>query len=117
MTTNDKYFLVNRDNLMQPIPMQISEKQIKSLISRSNFWYLDQILSILKKKRPSKLIYSRKYGLENTCSDKYLKGPVAQDPSTSNMANSTKHCWNLHDSTCIISIDHRELNWAGKSLS
>ena len=39
---------------MQPIPMQISEKQIKSLISRSNFWYLDQILSILEKKKTLK---------------------------------------------------------------
>ena len=34
---------------MQPIPMQISEKQIKSLISRSNFEHFE------KKKDPQSL--------------------------------------------------------------
>ena len=27
LTVNDKHYLLNRDNLTQPIPMQLSEKQ------------------------------------------------------------------------------------------
>ena len=50
-------------------------------------------------------------------SDKCLKAPVSDDPSTSNMVNVPKHCWNLHHSTFIIFIDHCQVNWVGKSLS
>ena len=38
-------------------------------------------------------------------------------PSTSNMANGTKHCWNLKSNIFPIIIDHCESNWVGKSLS
>ena len=46
-----------------------------------------------------------------------LKSPVSEGPLTSNMVNGLKHCWNLHDSTFIIFIDHCEENWIGKSPS
>ena len=49
--------------------------------------------------------------------DKCLKRLFSEDPSTSNMVNVPKHCWNLHHSTFIIFIDHCQGNWVGKSLS
>ena len=52
-----------------------------------------------------------------TWSEKCLKSPVLENPSTSNMGNVTKHCWNLHRSPFIIFIDHCQINWFGKRLS
>ena len=57
------------------------------------------------------------YGLHKTRLDKCLKIPVSEDPSTSNMTNTPKHCWNLNKSTFTIFIDHCESNSVGKSLS
>ena len=48
--------------------------------------------------------------------DKCLKNPVPDDPSTSNMVNVPKHCWNLHHITFILFIDHCLNNWFGKSF-
>ena len=45
-----------------------------------------------------------------TWSDKSLKNPVSEDPSTSNMGNVLKHCRNLHHSTLIILTDHCQVN-------
>ena len=42
--------------------------------------------------------------------DKCLKSPLSEDPSTSDMVNGPKHCWNLNDSTFTIFIDHFESN-------
>ena len=47
---------------------------------------------------------------QKTWSDKCLKSPVLDDPSTSNMVNVPKHCWNLLQSTFIIFIDTYEVN-------
>ena len=57
------------------------------------------------------------YQLRKTWLDKCLKGPVLEDPLTSNMVNRPKHCWNVNDSTFIIFIDPFEGNSGGKSLS
>ena len=43
-----------------------------------------------------------------------LKNRVSKDPSTSNMVNGPKHCWNLNDSTFTIFIDRCEENHALK---
>ena len=51
-----------------------------------------------------------------TWSDKCLKSPVFEYPSTSNVENVPKHCWNLHHSSFIIFINHWQVNWVGKSL-
>ena len=50
-------------------------------------------------------------------SDKCLKSPVWDDPSTSNMVNVPKHCWNLHHSIFIKFIAHCQVNWVGKRLA
>ena len=57
------------------------------------------------------------YGLHKTRLDKCLKIPVSEDPSTSNMTNTPKHCWNLNKSTFTIFIDPCASNSVGKSLS
>ena len=49
--------------------------------------------------------------------DKCLKSPVSEDPSTSNMVNGPKHCWNLSDSTFTIVIDPSKDNSGWKSFS
>ena len=52
-----------------------------------------------------------------TYSGKCLKRPVSEKPSTSNIVNVPKHCWNLHHINFMIFIDHCQVNWVGKSLS
>ena len=59
-------------------------------------------------------MYFWTYGLRKTWLDKCLKSPVSEDPSTSNMVNGPKHCWNLNDSTFTIFIDRCEENQALK---
>ena len=56
------------------------------------------------------------FGLRKKGLDKYLKSPVSEDPSTSNMVNEPKHICNLDGSIFTIFIDHGERNWVGKSL-
>ena len=48
MTAYDKYSVLNRDNLTQPIQMQLSQKQKNFLICFLRVWSLDLILKILK---------------------------------------------------------------------
>ena len=49
--------------------------------------------------------------------DKCLKSLLSKDPSTTNMANRPKHCWNLNDSSFTIFIDPCEGNSSRKSFS
>ena len=49
-------------------------------------------------------MYSWAYGLRKMWLDKCLKSPVSEDPSTSNMVNGAKHCWNLNESTFTVFI-------------
>ena len=55
----------------------------------------------------------RNYGRRKTWLDKYLKSPVSEDPSTSNMVNGLKIGWSLNESTFTKFIDHCEGNSAG----
>ena len=59
-------------------------------------------------------MYFWTYGLRKTWLGKRLKSPLSEDPSTSNMVNGPKHCWNLNDSTFTIFIDRCEENHALK---
>ena len=119
--TTDKYSLLNRDNLSQPILMQLSKKQKFLSIVFCNAWNLDQIFNILKKRWPayvfselyifviiSQLMYFWNYRLRKTWLEECLKSPTSEDPSTRNFVNGLRHCSNLHDSTFIIFIDHCE---------
>ena len=82
-----------------------------------HFRNLDSILTILKKRSPSALMYFWTCGFLKTWLDKCLKSPVWEDPPTSNKINGPKHCWNLNRSTFTIFMYHCEGNSVGKSLS
>ena len=51
-------------------------------------------------------MYFRNYGLRKKWLDKSLKSPISQDPSTGNMVNGRKHCFNLNNSIFTKFIDH-----------
>ena len=117
LSADGKYSLLNRDNLTQPIQMQVSGKlktfaqfSAAFLKSRLNFEHFQ------KKGWLSYLRYFRNYGLRKKWLHQCLKSPIWRDLSESFMVNAPKHCWNLHGSTFTIFIDHCECNWLAKSL-
>ena len=59
-----------------------------------------------KKKWLLELMYFVTYGLRKTWLDHFLKNPISEDPSTSNIANGLKHRWKLNESKFAIFIDH-----------
>ena len=61
-------------------------------------------------------MHFRKYRVLKAWLDKCLKSRVSKDPSTDNMANGSRHCYNLNDSTFTIFINHYGGNYVGKSL-
>ena len=62
-------------------------------------------------------MYFRSYGLQKTWLDNFLKKPILEDRSRSNMANDPKDFWNLSGSAFTIFIGHCEGNWDEKSFS
>ena len=117
MATDEKYPVLNRENLTIPIQMQLSQKQKTFsqflgafLKSRWNFKYFEKKVTLRDFLFP-------KLRTPKTWSDKFLKSPILEDPSTRNMVNVPKHCWNLHHSTFIIFIDHYQVNWVWKWVS
>ena len=56
------------------------------------------------------------YRLRKTSLDKCLTSRVSEDPSTDNVANGSKHCFSLKDSTVTIFINHCEGHYVRKSL-
>ena len=101
LAANEKYPVLNRDNLTLPIRMQLSEKQkpfshffapfLKSKLSFENFWKKDDPHSF--------------WIFEIT------------DSSTSNMVNVPKKCLNLHYSAFVVFIGHCQVNCVWKGLS
>ena len=59
LTADEKQYLLNRDNLMQPIQMQWSKKKLFPNFLL-HFWNLDQSLNILKKKMTLKAYVFRR---------------------------------------------------------
>ena len=53
---------------------------------------------------------------QNTLLHQCLKSCVSQIPLTDNMANGSKHCYNLNGSSFTIFINHCESSCIGKSL-
>ena len=120
LTTYDKFSLLNRDNLIQPISMLLSQKEKRFSEHTSIFFKLTlnfhHFQKKKKKKWPPSLIYFRYYGLWNRWLDECPKIPISEDVSRGNMVNGLKHCFNLKDSTFTIFIDHCEGNWVGKRI-
>ena len=72
---------------------------------------------VLKKKMTLMDFVFPKLRTAKTWLDKCLKSFVAENISTSNMLNGSKHCSNLHHSTFIIFIYQCQGSWVGASLS
>ena len=117
MSGVDKCALPNRDNLMQAINMQLSEK-VKTFSrffnvfskSRLSFEYFQ------KKRWRSWLIYFWGYRLRKTRLDICLKSPASDYFSKRNMVNESQPCLNLNDKTFTIFIDQQEGSLVAKSL-
>ena len=111
-----KYLVLNRDNLKVPIQMQLSQKQktfpqfmptfLKSIFNFKHF----------KKKMTLIAFTFLKLRTRKRWLDKCLKSPFSDYPSTSNIVNVPKHCWNMRRSTFIRYIDHCKVNRIEKSL-
>ena len=56
------------------------------------------------------------YRLRKTWLVKCLKSHVLEDPSTEKIANGSKHCCDLNDSTSTIFMNHSVANYVGNSL-
>ena len=114
LAADEKYPVLNRDNLTIPIQMELSQKE-KSFSEVSDS-FLNSILNFKHFEQKMMLIAFIFPNLPTpkTWLDKYLKGPVSEEVSTSNMTHVHKHCWNLHHSIVIIFIDHFKVNCVGK---
>ena len=112
-----KYSLFNRDNLRQPIQMQLSRKQ-KTFSEFSAAFFKSSLTfeHFQKKGIPWLMMYLQNYGPWKTLLDQRLKSPVSRDPSKSNMVNAPKHRWNVKGSSFTIFIDHCEGNCLTKSV-
>ena len=116
MTAVDKCSLPHRDNLMEPIHIQWSQK-LKTFCSFNlHFRNLGKTLDVFRKKitliaylflrlRPAKKVVT------------YMcKSPTSDYPYKRNMVNGSQLCLNLSDSTCSIFIDEREDSLVAKIL-
>ena len=117
MTADEKYAFLNRDNLTQPIQVQLSKKEKTFSNWLAAFLKFGLNFESFEKKMTLIAYLFLKLQAEKDVLDKCIKSPVSQDPSTRNILHDPKHCWNVHDSTFIIFIDHCEENWVRKSLS
>ena len=104
LAADEKYPILNRDNLTIPIQMQLSQKQklfseffATFLKSTINFKYFEKRIWSLS------ILCFPNYGLRKRGEINVLKIPVSEDPSRSNMVNVPKHCSNLHHS-CFFHI-------------
>ena len=117
LSADGKYSLFKRDNLTQPIQIQISRKE--KTFSEFFSVFLKSTLNFKHFQKKGWVPYQRylrNYGLQKSWLYRCLKSPVSRDLSESNMANGPKDCWNLHGSTFTIFINHCEYNWLAKSL-
>ena len=106
LAADEKYPVLNRDNLTTPIQMQLSQKQktfsqfFPALLESS------LIFVCFEKKMTLAAFVFAKLRTLKTWLDKCLKSPVSENLSRSNMVNTAKHCWNLYHGTFITFIDY-----------
>ena len=63
-------------------------------------------------------MYFQNYRLWKKWLDQFLKRPASEDPSTSNMVNGPKHCWNLTAATLsYLLIPSKKIKLEKDSLS
>ena len=117
MTGNDKnFFIVETIQCQQfrciyPKKKKIFRNFLCIFHIYIKFW------TFSKKKSLSWLMNFGKYGTRKTWLDKWVTSPVWDDPSTSNIVNGPKHCFNLNVSIFSIFTGHCERNLVGKGHS
>ena len=116
LPADEKYPLLNRDNLTIPIQMELSQKQKTFSQYFASFFKSRIISNILKKKMTFIDFLFPILRPPKTWSDKSLKSRVSEDSSPRNMVNLLKDCWNLHQSIIIIFIDQCQVKWVDRSL-
>ena len=116
MSTVHKCFLPDRDNLMQPIQMEFTQKLKNFCSFILHFRNLGYILDIFRKKMtPIAYLFLRLRPAKSVV--RYMCQSLASDyPSKRNIANESQPCLNLSDKTCGIFIDSRESNWVAKRI-
>ena len=87
LAADGKYPVLNRKNLKIPIRMELSQKQKTINQFFSAFPISTLNLNIWRKKVTLIDFIFSKLRTPKTWLDKCLKGPVSEDPSTSNMVN------------------------------
>ena len=110
LTVDDKYSLLNRDNLTQPIRTQLSLKQkafsqffLAFSKSTLNFEHFQKMMTVIAD------LFMKLRTPKNVAG--YLsKKSRLKDHLTCNMVNGFKHCCDLNDSTVTIFSDHPEGN-------
>ena len=102
LADDEKYPVLNRDNLTIPIQMKLSEKQKdfsnffeKFLKSSLNFEYFQKKMTL------TAFVFPKLRTLKTEL-HKYLKSPISEEPLTINIVNVRKHCSNLRHGTFII---------------
>ena len=95
--------------------MQLLKKQ--KAFSEFFFAFLKLLLSFIHFPKKLTLIADvfPKLTAPKTWLDNCLKSHDLGEPSTGNMGNGLKQCWNLNDSIFTIFINHCEGNCVGKS--
>ena len=117
LTANDKYSLLNRDNLEQQIQMQLFQKQ------KTFYWLFSAFLKsnlnfdhFQKQDNPDGWCSSETTDSNTTKLDQSLISLPWEDPSKGSILNRPKHCQNMNDTTFTIFIDHCQGDWVLKSL-
>ena len=111
-----EYHVLNRENLTIPIQMQFSQKQRTFPQFLNAFLKSSLNCKYFETKNERHRFVFPNLRSPKTLLDKYLKSPISEDLSTSNMAHVHKHCWNLHRSIFFIFIGPCQVNWAGKGF-
>ena len=116
MSANDKCSLPKRDNLMQPIRLELSQKLktfsefflpfSKSSLNFEHFQKKTTLIAYLfVRLRPAKNVFI------------YMcKSPASDYSSKRNVVNGSQLCLNLSESACGIFIAQRKGNLVAKSL-
>ena len=117
LAPNEKYPVLNRDNLTIQIQMQLSQKQksfseFVAIVSKSrlNFEHFE------KRKMALTAFVVQILRTLKTWLGKCLKSPISEEPPRTNVVNVPKHCWNLHHSIFIRFTDYCRVMWVGKNL-
>ena len=116
LAADEKYPVLNRDNLTIPIQIQLHQKHknvsqffLAFLKSSWNFEHFGE------KDYAHRFVFP-KLRTTNAWSDKRLKSLVSDNHWTSNTGNVPNQCWNLHHIILIIFTHHFQVNLVGKSL-